>query len=145
MANAHDILATKGADIVTVGPAITVLEATKLMNEHKIGAVVVVKNRRVAGIFTERDVLRRVVAETLDPATTRVRDVMTDKVTCCYHDTTINEIRHMMKERKIRHVPVVDADGDLVGMLSIGDINAWSLRDGQVTIQYLNEFIFGRA
>ncbi|MDH3584518.1 MAG: CBS domain-containing protein [Phycisphaerae bacterium] len=145
MAHVHDILLEKGDEVYTIGEGATVLEATQLMNRHKIGSLVVVRDEHVVGVFTERDVLRRVVAEHLDPETTRVRNVMTSKVVCCTPENTLNEVRSMMKRRKIRHLPVVDGGGDLVGVLSIGDLNAWSIHDGEVTIQYLHEYIYGRA
>ena len=77
MATVHDVLASKGATLHTIDASVNVLEATQIMNQHKIGALVVTEAGRVTGMFTERDVLRRVVAEQLLPATVRVGDVMT--------------------------------------------------------------------
>ena len=145
MATVNDVLETKGLDVLTAEEGMCVLDAVHRMNEHHIGSLVVVDCGRVVGVFTERDVLRRIVGERRDPTHTLVGDVMTRKVVCCTPDTSLNEVQSIMKDRRIRHLPVVDDFGTLLGMLSMGDLNAWSLRDGQVTIQYLQEYIHGRV
>jgi len=130
----------------TIGCAATVIDATKLMNQKKIGALPVVNDKgRVAGMFTERDVLRRVVAQQRDPLTTRVRDVMTSPVAVCTVEHGIDEVRSMMRNKRIRHLPVVDGEQRLIGMISIGDLNAYLLRNGQIENQYMHEYIHGRC
>lgn len=141
----HDVLAAKGGTVHTTSPDTTVLDATRVMNEHKIGSLIVMKDNQVVGIFTERDVLRRVVAETRDPATTRVGEVMTSKVICCKPDADMDEISSIMKHHRVRHVPVVDDSGNMRGMVSIGDINAYYATNQQMQIEYLSEYIYGRA
>jgi CBS domain-containing protein len=145
MAHVYDILADKGHDVHTVDETVTVLAATQTMNDHKIGALVVMRGKNVAGMFTERDVLQRIVAAQCDPATTRVADGMTRKVMCCSPDTTLDEARSIMRNKRIRHLPVVGKNGELVGMISIGDLNGWCIADGEATIQYMSEYIYGRA
>lgn len=145
MGHVFDLLSEKGCHVESVRQGDTVLAATQLMNEHRIGAVVVMNGDKVAGMFTERDVLRRVVAEQRDPAHTPVGDVMTRKVICCTGQTTIDEARSIMRTKRIRHLPVVGAEGQLIGMISIGDLNAWSIADGEATIHYMNEYIYGRV
>ena len=86
MATVNDLLATKGTKVVSVGPEATVLNAAIVMNEHRIGAVVVKDGERVVGMFTERDVLQRVVGPQRDPAQTRVADVMTSEIMCCTNE-----------------------------------------------------------
>jgi CBS domain-containing protein len=115
------------------------------MNEHRVGALVVVEAGRVAGMFTERDVLLRVVAGQRDPATTRVGDVMTAEVACCSVETTIEEARGAMKNRRIRHLPVVDGELSLLGLISIGDLNAHAAADNEHTIHLLQEYLHGRV
>src|SRR5262249_29117031 len=110
MATVRDILARKGSHVVTVCKEATVLEAARLMNEHKIGWLVVVEDGCVVGMFTERDVLRRVVGEERDAAHTLVGELMTTEVACCTLQTTIAEARGAMKNRRIRHLPLVDDD-----------------------------------
>ncbi len=145
MANVHDILAIKGLRVHTVGESVSALDAVQLMNAQKIGALVVTRGSKVAGMFTERDVLSRIVAEGRDPAKVAIKDVMTSKVVCCHEDTPVKEVASLMKSRRIRHLPVVDEHGSLCGMVSIGDINSFNLRDSEVTIQYMSEYIYGRA
>jgi CBS domain-containing protein len=145
MAHVYDILAEKGHDLHTIGEDASVLEATKLMNRHKVGALVVMRGENLSGMFTERDVLTRVVAECKEPGTTKVGQVMTRQVLCCGPDTSIMDARGVMRNKRIRHLPVVARDGKIVGMISIGDLNAWSLADGEATIQYMSGYIYGRA
>lgn len=145
MPTVRDILAIKGCHVLTIGPDASVLDAAVLMNEHKVGSLLVMEDERVIGIFTERDVLTRVVVGRLDPATTRVREVMTSEVVCCQPHSTLEEIRGVMKTRRIRHLPVVDDQWRLCGMVSIGDLNAYDARDHEVTIHILEEYIHGRV
>ena len=145
MATVRDILARKGTHVFTVGKQATVLDAALLMNEHRIGAAVVIEAGRVVGMFTERDVLQRIVAGQRDPGQTRVEEVMTVEVICCTGETTIGEARGAMKNRRIRHLPVVDAEQHLLGMVSIGDLNAFEASDAEHTIHLLQEYLFGRV
>ena len=145
MATVRDILAVKGTHVLSIGPEATVLDAAVLMNEHKIGSLLVTDGGRLAGIITERDILQRVVARRRDPAATPVREVMTAEVVCGGPDTTLDEVRGSMKNRRIRHLPILDGDEQLLGMVSIGDLNAHQARDQEVTIHVLHEYIQGRT
>lgn len=145
MANVRQVLAHKGSQVLSIGPGATALDAALLMNEHKIGALVVLEQGRVAGIFTERDVLRRVVAKRLDPATVSVRDVMTREVVCCTPETELDDARAIFMRQRIRHLPVVDERGRLEGLISIGDLNAWQLEGQSLELHYLHEYIYGRV
>lgn len=133
-----------GVSLVTVGPDTTVLEAAVLMNDHRIGALMVTDVQgRAVGIFTERDVLTRVVAEGRAPESVRVSEVMTKNPIVCSPDTTMDDIRRTMRDRRIRHLPVVSDDG-LVGLISIGDINAAETRELTETVLYLEQFMSPR-
>ena len=145
MPQVRDILEKKGTQVWTVGPQATVMQAATLMNEYKIGALVVTDAGRIIGMFTERDVLRRVVGEHRDPLTTLVADVMTTEVLCCTPRTLLEEARTVMKERRIRHLPVSDDDGRLLGLISIGDLNAYQTSDHEYTIYMLQEYLYGRV
>lgn len=146
MATVKDLLEKKaGTPVWTVGKEATVLQAAQLMNQHKIGAVVVVESDRIAGMFTERDVLKRVVGEERPPASTRVAEVMTAEVACCTPQTPIEDVRAAMKNRRIRHLPVVDDDGRLLGLISIGDLNAFDAANQEQTVFLLHEYLYGRV
>lgn len=140
-----DILASKGSHVATIAPTATVLEATTKMNERKIGALVVQDQERVVGIFTERDVLRRVVAAERAPRDTRVGEVMTRDVVCCSPDTDLEDASRIMRDQRVRHLPVCDGDGGLSGLISIGDLNALHASTQEAQIHFLNDYVYGRA
>jgi CBS domain-containing protein len=145
MAKVKDILAVKGTQVLSIGPEASVLDAALLMNEHKIGSLVVMTSGHVLGIITERDVLQRLVVARRDPAETPVQDVMTTEVVCCQTHTTLDEARGVLKNRRIRHLPVLDDQQQLCGLISIGDLNAHETHDQEWTIHVLREYIYGRV
>jgi CBS domain-containing protein len=145
MGTVREIVSRKGSQVWSVGKDATVLDAALLMNEHRIGALVVLEDGRVAGMFTERDVLRRVVAEQRDPVRTRVLEVMTEEIVCGTLETSIEEARGAMKNRRIRHLPLVDGDRRLLGLISIGDLNAHEAGSQEQTIHMLQEYLYGRT
>lgn len=146
MSKVRDIIASKPGPVVTIGENRSVLDATRIMNQHKIGALVVTDgDGHVVGMFTERDVLRRVVAEQKDPASTVIAVVMTSEVIVCEADMPLESCRQMMQTKRIRHLPVVDAQGKLEGMISIGDLNAELVNNHEIQIKYLHEYIHGRV
>jgi len=140
MANAQQIIDRKGGEVFTVDPGASVLEAARLMNRHHIGSLVVVVDGKLAGIFTERDVMRRVVAKQRDAEKTEVRDVMTYPVACAAPHTAYSELCTVMREKKIRHLPVVDGNR-VIGMISIGDLNRADHEQQERTIRYLEQFM----
>ncbi|MCG8409485.1 MAG: CBS domain-containing protein [Phycisphaerales bacterium] len=142
MSLVRDVLAQKGTDVCKIDQKKTVLDAATIMNERRIGAVMVMNGDKIAGIFTERDVLNRVVAKRKDPAATKIQDVMTTKIACCEQDTTLESCRAVMTKNKIRHLPVVEG-GKLVGVISSGDILAREIQDQEETIRYLHEYMHG--
>jgi CBS domain-containing protein len=142
MATVRNILQHKGGNVVTCTPQETVLRAARVMNEHGIGALVVVEGGKVTGIFTERDIMRRVVAAGLDPAATAVQDVMTQPVISCAPDTPIDECRAIVTARRVRHLPVVE-EGMLRGIVTSGDVLAQQLREQQEALDYLNSWAYG--
>jgi len=144
MPSVADIIAQKGSHIFSIYPTATVFEAVRQMNHHKVGALCVMENGVIVGIFTERDVLRRVLAELRDPATTPVCDVMSTQVIFCTPETDIEDASEIMRQRRIRHLPVCDQDGKMLGLISIGDLNAQYASCQQQTIHYLTDYIYGR-
>lgn len=144
MLDVQSILERKGTDVATVERKVSVLDAAKLMNTRRIGAVVVSDGAHVVGIFTERDILDRVVAAGKGASTTLVGDVMTSPMAVCRRDTPITDCKAVMAQKHIRHLPVVE-DGRLYGMISIGDILASETLDQQATIEYLHQYLYGRS
>ncbi len=140
MATAEHLLVARRGSIASLGPAATVLAAAQLMNDRHIGSVLVIDDDRLVGIFTERDVLRRIVAEQRNPASTPLAEVMTSPVACGAPHTTLNELRNVMRKRKIRHIPIVDGHRPL-GMISIGDLNQAEHDDQEKTINYLEQYM----
>ena len=140
MSTANDILNHKGHEVVTVTPESTVVEASRLMNRAGIGGVVVVESAEVVGIFTERDVLRRVVAEQRDPNTTQVSEVMSADVVTVRPDTPLEGCTSLVTAKRIRHIPVVD-DGGMRGIITSGDLIAQQVREQQETIEHLNNYV----
>jgi CBS domain-containing protein len=140
MPTVADILTHKGHEVVTVSPQTTVVDAARRMNEAGIGGVVVLADRDVVGIFTERDVLRRVVAEGRDPMSTSVSDVMTTEVVTVRPDAPLAGCSSLVTAKRIRHIPVVNDQG-LCGIVTSGDLLAHQSREQQDTIDYLNSYV----
>lgn len=146
MATMRDILFDKStSEVLSATPAETVLEAVRRMNDHSVGALMVMDNGRMVGVFTERDVLRRVIGANRDASTALVGEVMTTDVVCGSPNTTLEEARVVMKNHRVRHLPIVDADGTLQGVASIGDLNAYHVQAQETTIHYLHEYVLGRT
>lgn len=98
-------------------------------------------SERVVGIFTERDVLTRVVAADRDPNTTSVREVMTEKFKFIMRDTSIEDAMQVMTEKRVRHLPVMDGE-ELIGLLSIGDMTRWLLKVNEMEAENLRRYVF---
>src|SRR5206468_8767748 len=121
----------------------TVLDAVKRMVEANVGSLLVRERGRVVGIVTERDYLRRVALERRDDETTPVREAMTSPLVVVTPDTPIDECMAVMTDRRIRHLPVVDG-GEVVGMISIGDLVKFMSKRQSFEIQYLTDYITAR-
>ena len=145
MPSVQDVILRKGNQVHSIGPGATVLEAVQKMNQHKIGALIVMEEGHVAGIFTERDVLRRVVGEERNVRQATVGEAMTRDVICVQPDADLDEVSSIMQSRKVRHLPICDEDGQIHGMVSIGDVNAYHATDQEAQIHFLSEYIYGRA
>src|SRR6185436_15260637 len=113
------------------------------MLEAGVGSLLVVEGDAIAGIFTERDYLRRVTLEKRDPNTTAVRAVMTPRVIYVDSEKSVNECMAIMTQRRIRHLPVVDGHA-LCGVISIGDLVKFVSKEQAVEIRFLTEYITGR-
>lgn len=137
------ILSQKSAAVTTVDPSVTVSDAVRIMNQFHIGAVLVTDaDGRLVGIFTERDVLSRIVGRGLNPAATPVQSVMTTKLITTTPGGTVDEAMTIFMERRIRHLPVLD-HGAIVGIISIGDINRRLLEENRQEARHLRDYING--
>jgi CBS domain-containing protein len=143
MAHVSDILDSKGRDVLAIDGSATVLDAVKAMVEGNVGALIITEEGRLAGIVTERDYLRRVTLEGRDERTTPVRDIMSAPFVYVGPDATIDECMAIMTERRFRHLPVLDDDRELVGIVSIGDVVKFQSQEQGVQIKFLTEFISG--
>lgn len=121
--NVDDVLELKAKNSIirTVAPDAIVFDAVRMMNQHKVGSVVVAEHGHVVGIFTERDMLVRVVAADLDPHTTQVVQVITLRPLCVTRSTLAKDVMADAIKKRCRHFPVVE-DGQLIGLISIGDL-----------------------
>ncbi|HET8733331.1 MAG TPA: CBS domain-containing protein [Anaeromyxobacteraceae bacterium] len=131
---------SRGTATLTVPPEVTVAAAAEVLIRNQVGSVVVLDGGRIVGIFTERDILRRVVGERRDPTSTRVADVMTRDLVVMRPSATVVDAMRVISEKRIRHVPVVE-DGKLLGVVSQGDLNHWLVRDREGQIQDLVDFV----
>lgn len=136
------LLERKGSAVYTVPATVTIAQAVDEMNRHRIGSLVVLDNGRPAGIFTERDVLRRVVGDGLDPKVMRVADVMTTNLITISPETTIEQTMILFAEKRCRHLPVL-SNGRLIGLISIGDISRWMADTHRAEAEYLKSYISG--
>ena len=119
--NVATILKAKGSDVATVNPTVTLGEVATLLSERRIGAVVVMQDRKVLGIVSERDIVKAVARNGGEALTAPVRDVMTSRVVTCSLNDSVDELMDSMTMGRFRHLPVVE-NGRLVGLISIGDV-----------------------
>jgi len=143
MNRVKEILDDKGHDVLQIDAGASVFDAIKQMVEAGVGSLLVTEEGDVAGIFTERDYLRRMTLEGRDDKETPVRDVMSSPLVVVTPENTIDECMAMMTDRRIRHLPVVD-DGNVVGIVSIGDIVKFKSKQQSFEIKYLTDYISAR-
>lgn len=136
-----DILEQKEKGVIQVDSDCTVVAAARMMRDNKVGAVMVVENDSLAGIFTERDLMSRVVAKGLDTKKITVSEVMTSSIATVPPETSVSEAANIMSQNRIRHLPVLK-DGKLYGVISTGDILAWKLREHEFTLHQLEDYFF---
>ncbi|MFW5417030.1 CBS domain-containing protein [Nocardiopsis sp. CNT-189] len=135
-----ELLRAKGSDVVTVRPDTGVAELLTLLARHNIGAVVVLEGGRIAGIASERDVVRRLEEHGAELLERPVRDIMTTNVITCRTSDTDDALTVLMTENRVRHVPVLSA-GELIGIVSIGDVVKSRIRQLELDRQQLEAYI----
>ncbi len=143
MHTVSEILVEKSSTVIEIDGGATVYDAVKRMVAENVGALLVTGSGEIDGIFTERDYLRRIAVEGRRSRDTLVREVMSAPVICVTPETSIEEGMALMTDRRIRHAPVVD-DGEVVGMVSIGDLVKFTSRAQSFQIQYLQDYIGAR-
>ncbi len=142
MRNVRDILETKGHDVWSIEPMALVYDAMKLMADKEIGALLVMEGATLAGILSERDYARKIILQGRSSLTTEVREIMTSRVVCAGPERSIEECMALMTDKRIRHLPVVEA-GQVCGMISIGDLVKAIIAEQQFIIQQLERYITG--
>jgi CBS domain-containing protein len=138
-----DILEEKGNDVYRIDADETVLEAARRMVEANVGSLLVTVEGAVVGIVTERDYLRRVAVEGRTGTDTFVREIMSSPLIVVTPQTSIDECMALMTDRRIRHLPVTDG-GEVIGMVSIGDLVKFKSKQQSFEIQYLTDYITAR-
>jgi CBS domain-containing protein len=138
-----EILAEKGTDVLEIEADASVFEAVRKMVDANVGSLLVTEGGEIAGIFTERDYLRRVTLEGRTDKEIAVREIMSSPLVVASPETTIDECMAMMTDRRIRHIPVVEG-GQVVGIVSIGDLVKFKSKQQSFEIQYLTDYITSR-
>jgi CBS domain-containing protein len=142
MKNVRQILQMKGSESWSVDPDSTVFDALKLMAEKNVGALIVLRQGRLVGIFSERDYARRIILRGKHSKETPVREVMTENPICVSPAQTSEECMTLMTQNHIRHLPVVE-ENRLLGVISIGDVVKGIITEQQGTISDLESYITG--
>ena len=142
MTTIAQLLNAKGDQIWSVEPKATIFEALEIMSEKEIGALLVMEDGKLTGIFSERDYARKVILKGKSSKETLVGELMTKKVFYIDSQKTINDCMAMMTAKRIRHVPVIE-DNQVVGIVTIGDVVNQIISEQEVTINHLENYITG--
>ena len=138
----NDILRRKGNKVFFVDTTATVYDALRLMSEKNLGGILIMKDDRLMGIFTERDYARKIILLGRASKDTPITEVMTAQVKTVTSDTEIGDCMKMMTEKTIRHLPVVENE-KVVGIISIGDVVKLLIEEQQGIIEHLQSYISG--
>jgi len=136
------LLKDKSTSVYCIAVNSTVDAAVSEMNRQRVGSIIVKDAKKVVGVFTERDVLTRIVAAGRDPKTTAVSEVMTADFLSITQDTSVEDAMQMMTDKRVRHLPVFD-DQQLLGLISIGDVTRWLLKVNEMEAENLRNYVFG--
>jgi signal-transduction protein with cAMP-binding, CBS, and nucleotidyltransferase domain len=143
MSQLSEILDDKGRDLLEIEAGASVFEAVRRMVEANVGSLLVTEGGEITGIVTERDYLRRVTLEGRTDEETPVREIMSSPLIVVGMETSIDECMALMTDQRIRHLPVVDG-GQVVGIVSIGDLVKFKSKQQSFEIQYLTDYITAR-
>lgn len=143
MKTLRQLLAGKPQPLAAVAPKDTVFHALKVMADNRVGAVLVLDGERLVGIFSERDYARKVILVGKASKDTRVEEIMTDKVMYVTPENTVAECMALMTEGHFRHLPVLDDNQQIAGIVSIGDLVKETISEQQFIIEQLKHYIAG--
>jgi CBS domain-containing protein len=143
MKTLKQMLAGKQRPLVVVSPNDSVFHALTLMAQHNVGALMVLNGEQLVGIFSERDYARKVILHGKSSKETLVSEIMSDKVAYVTPGTTLDECMALMTEKHFRHLPVLEEDGTVVGIISIGDLVKETISNQQFLIKQLEHYITG--
>ncbi|TXI76743.1 MAG: CBS domain-containing protein [Dechloromonas sp.] len=141
MKTLKQMLDAKTRPLAVVAPGDTVLHALTVMAHNDVGALLVLDGEQLVGIFSERDYARKIILQGKSSKETQVREIMSDKVAYVTPKATLDECMALMTEKHFRHLPVLDDDGAVVGMVSIGDLVKETISSQQFLIDQLERYI----
>ena len=130
----------KKQSLLTLGSNASVLDALQLMAKHDVGAILVIDDKKLLGIFSERDYARKVILKGKTSTNTKIKEIMTSKVKCVRLKNTIDECMSIMTKNHIRHLPIL-SESNVVGIISIGDVVKEKISDQQFIINQLEQYI----
>ncbi|HXX12372.1 MAG TPA: CBS domain-containing protein [Burkholderiales bacterium] len=140
MKTIKEILQSKPLGVLSISPEASVLDALRLMAEKEVGALVVLENERLAGIFSERDYARKVILHGKSSKDTSVREIMTSKVVYVRPEQSVEECMALMTDKRIRHLPVLQ-ENTVIGIISIGDVVKEVISEQRFVIEQLEQYI----
>ena len=137
-----DILQVKGDAVVSVSPDTIIFDALSLMSKFNVGAVLVMDNDKLVGVFTERDYARKIILKGRTSLDTSVSEIMSDELITVHLEESIAECMVLMSDKRVRHLPVVQ-NGKLIGIISIGDVVKYIIEEQEVVIEHFKMYISG--
>jgi len=140
MRNVQQLLDEKSNQLLTIAPTASVLDALKIMAEKDVGALIVLEEDKLVGIFSERDYARKIILFGKSSHDTAVGEIMTPRVVCVRPSQSADECMSLMTGRRVRHLPVLSED-KVVGVISIGDVVKEMIADQKQTIEQLEQYI----
>lgn len=144
MINVKQLLDEKGHDIWFITPEASVYEALQLLSEKDVGAIMVFENNKLTGMFSERDYARKLALQKLTSKESKVRDVMSKELVVVKPETNIYDCMALMTKRRVRHLPVMEQN-QIVGIISIGDVVNAVIREKEIIIKDLEDYILCRG
>jgi CBS domain-containing protein len=142
MTTVRHVLQEKGLDVWFVSPETTVLEASNLMFEKNVGALIIIDGTEVVGIFSERDIARKLAAKGTRSGESKVKDIMTPAVITVSPEQSVDECMALMTDQRVRHLPVIE-NHKIIGMISIGDVVKAIMSEREQLIRQLESYITG--